>query len=142
MLQLEAEEGSDGRISGKGILTLCRDLLKFIGFQTSNPISMYAVVSIPGRQVRIEPGQTLRVDFMAARKEGDKVVFDKVMLLSDGKKVQVGTPFLSATVHATVVAHERGDKVIVYKKKRRVDYHKKHGHRQRFTTVHIDSIEG
>jgi large subunit ribosomal protein L21 len=103
---------------------------------------MYAVLSIPGRQVRIEPGQTLRVDFMAAQKEGDKVVFDKVMLLSDGQNVRIGAPFLQASVHATVVAHERGDKVIVYKKKRRVDYHKKLGHRQRFTTVRIDSIEG
>jgi large subunit ribosomal protein L21 len=103
---------------------------------------VYAVLSIPGRQVRIELGQTLRVDFMAAQKEGDKVVFDKVMLLSDGQNVRVGTPYVGAAVHATVVAHERGDKVIVYHKKRRVDYHKKRGHRQRYTTVRIDSIEG
>ena len=123
-------------------MTVSGDLLKFISFQTPTIFTMHAVLSIPGRQVRIEPGQTLRVDFMAAQKEGDKVVFDKVMLLSDGHKVQIGTPFLGATVHATVVAHERGDKVIVYKKKRRVDYHKKQGHRQRFTTVRIDSIEG
>jgi large subunit ribosomal protein L21 len=103
---------------------------------------MYAVLSIPGRQVRVEPGQTLHVDFMAAQKEGDKVVFDKVMLLSDGQNVRVGTPFVGATVHATVLTHGRDDKVIVFKKKRRVDYHKKLGHRQRFTTVRIDSIEG
>lgn len=103
---------------------------------------MYAVFSVPGRQVRVEPGQTLRIDYMASKKEGDKVVFDKVMFFSDGKTVKIGTPFLGAAVHATVVSHERGPKVIVFKKKRRVDYHKKQGHRQRFTTVRIDSIQG
>ena len=103
---------------------------------------MHAVLAVPGRQVRIEPGQTLRVDFMDSAKEGAKIVFDKVMLLSDGQNVRVGTPYVGATVHATVVAHERGKKIIVYKKKRRVDYHKKQGHRQRYTTVRIDSIEG
>ncbi len=103
---------------------------------------MYAVFTIPGRQVKAEPGQKLRVDFMENAKEGDKVTFDKVMLLSDGQNVRVGTPYVGATVHATVVSHDRGKKVIVFKKKRRVDYHKKQGHRQRYTTVMIDSIVG
>ena len=102
---------------------------------------MYAVISVPGRQLKTEPGQTIRVDFMQNAKEGDPVVFDKVLLFSDGMNVKVGTPYVGATVRATVVSHERGKKVIVYKKKRRVDYHKKHGHRQKYTTVHVDSIE-
>ncbi|RPH94328.1 50S ribosomal protein L21 [candidate division KSB1 bacterium] len=101
---------------------------------------MYAVFCIPGRQIKAEPGQTLRIDFHASSQEGDKIVFDKVLLFSDGKNVRVGMPYTGSSVHATVVGHERGDKIIVFKKKRRVDYHKKQGHRQRYTTVRIDSI--
>jgi large subunit ribosomal protein L21 len=104
--------------------------------------AMYAVIHVPGRQIKAAPGQNLQLDFLGHAKEGDKVVFDKVMLLADGATVRFGTPYVGATVHATVVAHSRGKKVIVFKKKKRVDYHKKQGHRQRFTTVHIDSIEG
>jgi large subunit ribosomal protein L21 len=102
---------------------------------------MYAVFSIVGRQVKAQPGETLRLDYVHTAKEGDKMTFDKVLLFSDGQKVLVGTPYVGATVHATVVSHDRGKKVIVYKKKKRTDSHKKMGHRQRFTTVHIDSIE-
>lgn len=102
---------------------------------------MYAVLRIPGRQIKAKPGQVLKVDFLESKKEGDKVVFDQVMLLADGQNVSVGEPYLKAAVHATVVAHSRGKKVIVYKKKRRTDSHKRMGHRQRYTTVRVDSIE-
>ncbi len=103
---------------------------------------MYAVFSIVGRQVKAQPGDTLRLDYIHTAKEGDKLTFDKVLLFSDGQNTRIGTPYVGAKVVATVVAHDRGDKVIVYKKKKRTDSHKKQGHRQRFTTVHIDSIEG
>jgi large subunit ribosomal protein L21 len=103
---------------------------------------MYAVITIPGRQIKAEPGQTLRLDFLSHTKEGDKVVFDKVLLLADGANIRVGTPYVGATVHATVVGHSRGKKVIVYKKKKRNDYHKRQGHRQNYTSIHIDSIQG
>jgi large subunit ribosomal protein L21 len=103
---------------------------------------MYAVFSHVGRQVKAQPGQTLRLDFIHTAKEGDKLTFDKVLLLSDGSNVRVGTPFVPAKVVVTVISHDRSKKVIVYKKKKRTDSHKKQGHRQRFTTVHIDSIEG
>jgi large subunit ribosomal protein L21 len=102
---------------------------------------MYAVINVPGRQIKAEIGQTLRVDYLPSAREGEKIVFDKVLFLSDGQSVRVGTPFVAARVHATVVAHGRDKKIIVFKKKRRVDYHKKYGHRQRFTTVRIESIE-
>ena len=102
---------------------------------------MYAVFSIGGRQIKAEPDQTLHLDFMGEAKEGAKVVFDKVLLVSDEKGVRFGKPYLEGKINATVVAHGRDKKLIVYKKKRRVDYHKKHGHRQRFTTIHIDSIK-
>jgi large subunit ribosomal protein L21 len=102
---------------------------------------MYAVLRIPGRQIKAEPGQVFKVDFLESKKEGDKVVFDQVMLLNDGKNVQIGSPYVKAAVHVTVVSHDRAKKVIVYKKKRRTDSHKKLGHRQRYTTVRVDSIE-
>jgi large subunit ribosomal protein L21 len=103
---------------------------------------MYAVFSISGRQFKVEPGQTLHVDFMGETKEGEKVKFEKVLIVSDGQKVRIGAPYVGAVVNATVVTHGRDRKVIVYKKKRRVDYHKKQGHRQHYTTVQIDSITG
>ncbi|MFZ5434608.1 MAG: 50S ribosomal protein L21 [Calditrichota bacterium] len=102
---------------------------------------MYAVFSIGGRQVKVEPDQTLNLDYIDEAQEGSKVVFDKVLLVSDDKGTRVGKPYLEGAVHATVVAHGRDRKLIVFKKKRRVDFHKKHGHRQRFTTIHIDSIK-
>jgi large subunit ribosomal protein L21 len=103
---------------------------------------MYAVITVPGRQIKAEPGRLLRVDFLESHKEGDKIVFDKVLLVSDGQSFKVGTPFTGATVTATVVSHMRDKKVIVYKKKKRTDYHKRHGHRQRYTTVRVDAING
>ena len=102
---------------------------------------MYAVFSIVGRQVKAQPGETLRLDYIHTAKEGDKMAFDKVLFVSDGANVRVGTPYVGAKVLATVISHDRGKKVIVFKKKKRTDSHKKQGHRQRFTTVHIDSIE-
>lgn len=104
---------------------------------------MYAVFNVsPGRQVKGSKGETLKVDRMADRKEGDKLEFDQVLLVSDGATPKIGAPFLKAKVHATVVSHTRGKKVIVFKKKKRVDYHKMRGHKQQFTTIRIDSIEG
>jgi large subunit ribosomal protein L21 len=79
---------------------------------------------------------------MEAAKEGEKVTFDRVLLVSDGDKVRVGAPYVGAKVLATVVGHVRDKKVLVYKKKKRIDYHKKHGHRQWYTTLRVDSIEG
>jgi large subunit ribosomal protein L21 len=102
---------------------------------------MYVVFQAPGRQLKAEVGQELRVDYLTNAKEGDKVAFDKVLMVADGANVRFGTPYVAAKVHATVVGHERDRKLIVFKKKRRVDYHKRQGHRQRFTTVKIDSIE-
>ena len=103
--------------------------------------SMYAVCQVPGRQLKVGTGETVRVDFMESLKEGDPVVFDKVLLISDGKKTKIGAPFLKARVKGTIVAHGREKKIVVYHKKRRTDSHKMRGHKQRFTSVRIDSIE-
>ena len=102
---------------------------------------MYAICNVSGQQIKAEPGRTQRVSFLKKNKEGDKLVLDEVLLVSDGSVIKVGTPHVKATVHATVVAHGRGDKIIVYHKQRRGHYHKMRGHHQQFTQIRIDSIE-
>jgi large subunit ribosomal protein L21 len=103
---------------------------------------MYAICNLSGQQIKAEPGRTMRISYQHSRTEGEKLVFDEVMLLSDGVTVKIGKPHLEAKVHATVVSHGRDPKVIVYHKKRRGHYHKMHGHHQKFTQIRIDSIEG
>lgn len=101
---------------------------------------MYAIVEIAGQQFKVEEGQTHFVHRLEAN-EGDKVSFDRVLLVDNAGSVTVGTPTVSGTaVSATVLSHEKGDKVIVFKKKRRKGYKKKNGHRQSFTKIQIDAI--
>ena len=101
---------------------------------------MYAIVEIAGQQFKVEEGQSIFVHQLDAQ-EGDSLTFDKVLLLENGGSVTVGTPTVaSAAVKATVLNHQKGDKVIIFKKKRRKGYQKKNGHRQRFTKIKIDSI--
>ena len=101
---------------------------------------MYAVVEIQGSQFKVSKDQKLYVNRIDA-KEGSKVSFDKVLLVDDGKKVQVGKPALSGTsVEAKVVSHLKDDKVIVFKKKRRKGYKVKNGHRQPITEIIIQAI--
>ena len=101
---------------------------------------MYAVVEIQGSQFKVEKDQKLFVNRIDA-KEGSKISFDNVLLLDDGKKVQVGKPNLSGTsVEAKVVAHIKDDKVIVFKKKRRKGYKVKNGHRQALTQIVVENI--
>jgi len=101
---------------------------------------MYAVVEIHGSQFKVSKDQKLYVNRIDA-KEGSKVSFDNVLLIDDGKKVQVGKPALSGTsVEAKVVSHLKDDKVIVFKKKRRKGYKVKNGHRQPITEIIIQGI--
>tara|TARA_B100001121_G_C18194743_1_gene391851 strand:+ start:57 stop:500 length:444 start_codon:yes stop_codon:yes gene_type:complete len=101
---------------------------------------MYAVVEIQGSQFKVEKNQKLFVNRIDA-KEGSKISFDNVLLVDDGKKVQVGKPNLSGTsVEAKVVAHKKDDKVIIFKKKRRKGYKVKNGHRQAITEIIIQAI--
>ena len=102
---------------------------------------MYAVVEIQGSQFKVSKEQKLYVNRIDA-KEGSKVSFDKVLLVDDGKKVQVGKPLLTGTsVEAQVVSHLKDDKVIVFKKKRRKGYKVKNGHRQPITEIIIQGIK-
>ena len=101
---------------------------------------MYAVVEIQGSQFKVKKDQKLFVNRIDA-KEGSKISFDNVLLIDDGKKVQVGKPNISGTsVEAKVVAHKKDDKVIVFKKKRRKGYKVKNGHRQAITEIIIQAI--
>ena len=102
---------------------------------------MFAIVSIAGQQFKVEGGQKIFVHRLDA-KEGDKLTFDQVLWTSDGNNVAVGTPTVSGVaVTATVLSEMvKGDKVIVFKKKRRKGYRVKNGHRQQFTHLQIDSI--
>jgi large subunit ribosomal protein L21 len=102
---------------------------------------MYAVFQTGGKQFRAEPGARLRIPSLEAE-PGDSVTFDHVLLAGDGEEsVQVGTPTVDgASVKAEVLRHGRGDKVIVFKRKRRKGYRKKQGHRQNFTEIRVDEV--
>jgi large subunit ribosomal protein L21 len=101
---------------------------------------MYAIVDIAGQQFKVEKDQILYVHRLEVE-EGKKVSFDKVLLIDTGKKVSVGDPVVKgASVDAKVLNHMKGDKVLVFKKKRRKGYKKLNGHRQYMTQIQIQGI--
>lgn len=102
----------------------------------------YAIVETGGKQYRVQEGDTLRVEKLTAG-EGETVVFDKVLAISRDGKVTVGTPYIEgAKVTAKVAAHGKGPKIIVFKYRNKTNYRRKTGHRQPFTAITIESIEG
>jgi large subunit ribosomal protein L21 len=104
--------------------------------------SMFAIVDISGRQMKLEPGRFVYVNRMN-HAEGEEVVLDKVMLVENDGTTRIGKPYVAgATVKATVLSHLRDDKVIVFKKKRRKGYKKRNGHRQDLTKLQISAIIG
>ena len=101
---------------------------------------MYVIVDIAGQQFKVEQGQEVFVHRLEG-KEGDKLEFDKVLLVDNDGKVKVGKPIVKgAKIDAKIVNHLRADKVVVFKKKRRKGYQKSSGHRQDLTKVLIESI--
>ncbi len=101
---------------------------------------MYAIVEMAGQQFKVAKDQKVYVHRLKTE-EGKKVTFNNVLLLDDGKNVTVGAPAIDgAAVEAKVVKHLKGDKVIVFKKKRRKGYRKKNGHRQFLTEIVVESI--
>jgi large subunit ribosomal protein L21 len=101
---------------------------------------MYAIVEIAGQQFKVQQGKKIFVHPIEAA-EGDKVEFEKVLLVDNDGEISIGEPVVANTVvEGQVVAHVRGDKVIIFKKKRRKGYQKRTGHRQDFTQVEILSI--
>jgi large subunit ribosomal protein L21 len=102
---------------------------------------MYAIVTIAGQQFKVEEGKSIFVHRLDAN-AGDQVRFDQVHLLDRDGSVTIGAPVINgASVSATVLDQVKGDKVIVFKKKRRKGYRVKNGHRQQFTQIKIDAIQ-
>jgi len=101
---------------------------------------MYAIVEIAGQQFKVAKDQKVYVNRLA-EDEGAKVSFDKVLLVGDGDNVTLGAPAINgASVEAKVIKQFKGDKVIVFKKKRRKGYRKKNGHRQYLSEITIENI--
>ena len=103
---------------------------------------MYAVVKTGGKQYKVAPGEKLKVEQIPAD-VGASVILDQVLMVGEGESVRIGQPTVAgATVQATVVAHGRGEKVKIFKMRRRKHYQKHQGHRQNFTELKIDAIVG
>ena len=103
---------------------------------------MYAVIKSGGKQYRVEAGKPVRVESLAAD-VGASIAFEEVLLVGSGDSVKVGAPLVSgAKVKGTVLAHGRGDKVKIFKLRRRKHFQKTQGHRQNYTEVRIDDIVG
>lgn len=101
---------------------------------------MFMIVEQGGFQFKVSQGDTIRVPLIQAEK-GQEVLLDKVLLVSDGDAVKVGTPVVAgAQAKASVVDHGKDDKVLIIKKRRREDYKRKNGHRQGFTTLQITAV--
>ncbi|MCR4655439.1 MAG: 50S ribosomal protein L21 [Lachnospiraceae bacterium] len=100
---------------------------------------MYAIIATGGKQYKVSEGDVIRIEKLGVE-EGEKVSFDNVLAVSDGKLL-VGEDVANSSVEATVVKNGRDKKIIVYKYKRKSGYHKKQGHRQAYTEVKIDSIK-
>lgn len=102
---------------------------------------MYAVVKTGGKQYRVTAGEKLVIEKIPAE-VGAQVVLDQVLMVADGDNVRTGTPLLAgASVKATVVAQGRGEKVQIFKMRRRKHYRKSQGHRQDYTEIQVDGIE-
>ena len=100
---------------------------------------MYAVIKSGGKQYRVKPGQTIRLERLAGE-VGSKIELGDVLMVEDGGNVQTGTPLPNAKVEATILETDRADKIIIFKKKRKKQYRRTRGHRQSFTAVRIEKI--
>ena len=103
---------------------------------------MYAVVKTGGKQYKVAAGEKLKIEQIPAD-VGAQVTLDQVLMVGEGESVRVGQPTVAGvSVLATVVAHGRGEKVKIFKMRRRKHYQKHQGHRQNYTELRIDSIAG
>ena len=101
---------------------------------------MYAVIRSGGKQYRVAPGETVRLESVAGE-IGAKVELGNVLLVENDGNLQVGNPLLAnAKIEATVLEHDRAKKILVFKKKRKKQYRRTQGHRQNYTAVRIDNI--
>lgn len=103
---------------------------------------MYAVIKTGGKQYKVAAGDYLKVEKLDGD-VGSKVVIDKILMVADGDNVTIGSPLVTgAKVNATVLSHGKGDKVMIFKFHRRKHYRKTQGHRQSYTEIQIDDING
>ena len=103
---------------------------------------MYAVIRTGGKQARVAPGDSIRVEKLAGA-VGDPVELSEVLLVGNEGEPRIGTPLVEgAKVTGTIVAQGRGPKIVVFKMKRRKGYRRKRGHRQEYTEVRVEKIEG
>jgi large subunit ribosomal protein L21 len=101
---------------------------------------MYAVIKTGGKQYRVSAGEKLKVESLPAE-VGSEITLDQVLMVGEGDTVKMGTPVLAgASVKATVLAHGRGEKVHIFKMRRRKHYRKSQGHRQNYTEIQISGI--
>lgn len=101
---------------------------------------MYAVINSGGKQLKVSPGDVVRLEYLGGE-VGDKISTEDVLLVCDGDKVKIGAPLVKGvSVSGTIVSQGRGEKITVFKFKRRKMYRRKLGHRQNYTEVKIDSI--
>ena len=102
---------------------------------------MYAVIDTGGKQYRVDPGKEVKVEKLQGE-VGDSIIFDQVLMTSDGEDVKVGKPFLDDTkVSGRITLQGKNKKIVVFKYKRRKGYRKKLGHRQQFTQIKIEGIQ-
>ncbi|MBC7075593.1 MAG: 50S ribosomal protein L21 [Syntrophomonadaceae bacterium] len=104
---------------------------------------MYAIIETGGKQYKVSEGSVLKIEKLEAE-PGEKITLDRVLMFHDGNSnIKIGSPLVEgAKVVAEVVEQGKGPKIIVYKYKRRKNYHKKQGHRQPYTKIKIERIEG
>ena len=104
---------------------------------------MYAIIETGGKQYKVEKGMELDVELLSGKKEGDPVLFDRVLLLSKKGTFEVGSPYLKdASVEGKVTTLYKDKKVIAFKYKNKINYHRTLGHRQNYTRIKITSIKG
>lgn len=109
---------------------------------TGSEYLMYAIIKTGGKQYRVHAGDQVRVETLAAD-VGAAVSFDQVLVVGAGDAVRVGAPLVAgAAVNATILGHGRGEKIKIFKLRRRKHYQKTQGHRQNYTEVRIDDIVG
>ena len=113
----------------------------FRSFTDPNHNPMYAIIRTGGKQFRVAPGDTLKVPSISAE-VGETITIDDVLMGADDGDLKVGAPLVDgASVKAEIVAHGRGEKIIVFKWKRRKNYRRKQGHRQGYTEIRVDAID-
>jgi len=122
------------------LTTPAKGMYNFVFFQSDSEISMYAVVRTGGKQYRVSAGEKLRIEKLAAA-VGSELVFDEVLLVGDGQALNVGTPVVKgASVKAKILAHGLGEKVMIFKLRRRKNSKRLRGHRQAYTEIEVTGI--